>query len=157
MTSHLSFSLVGFALSCGQRVTFEEPELSLSCGQRSILGKPELPLSCGQRSILGKPELPLSCGQRVTFFAGAKKVTKETPSRAEPAQEDPVGLRRRCAESHAQLSLRMLICTLLDSGIEAELGDSSALNEGRLFRLRRTSCLAHRSPVRKISARRICE
>jgi hypothetical protein len=26
-------------------------------------------------------ELPLSCGQRVTFFAGAKKVTKETPSR----------------------------------------------------------------------------
>ena len=66
MTSHLSFSLVGFALSCGQRVTFEEPELSLSCGQRSILGK---------------PELPLSCGQRVTFFAGAKKVTKETPFR----------------------------------------------------------------------------
>jgi hypothetical protein len=26
-------------------------------------------------------ELPLSCGQRVTFFAGAKKVTKETPFR----------------------------------------------------------------------------
>jgi len=26
-------------------------------------------------------ELPLSCGQRVTFFAGAKKVTKETPEK----------------------------------------------------------------------------
>jgi len=28
-----------------------------------------------------KPKLPLSCGQRVTFFAGAKKVTKETPEK----------------------------------------------------------------------------
>ena len=66
MTSHLSFSLVGFALSCGQRVTFEEPEL---------------PLSFGRRATFEVQELPLSCGQRVTFFAGAKKVTKETPFR----------------------------------------------------------------------------
>jgi hypothetical protein len=28
-----------------------------------------------------EPELPLPFGERVTFFAGAKKVTKETPFR----------------------------------------------------------------------------
>jgi hypothetical protein len=30
-------------------------------------------------SVFFERGLPLSCGQRVTFFAGAKKVTKETP------------------------------------------------------------------------------
>jgi hypothetical protein len=30
------------------------------------------------RDLVGFEELPIACGARVTFFAGPKKVTKET-------------------------------------------------------------------------------
>ena len=55
-----------------------------------------------------EPELPLSFGQRVTFFAGAKKVTKETPFKSEPSQEGLLGCRKRCAKFHSQLGFGKL-------------------------------------------------
>jgi hypothetical protein len=44
--------------------------------------------------------------ERVTFFAGAKKVTKETPFKSKPPQEDMLGYRKRCAKFHGQLGFR---------------------------------------------------
>jgi hypothetical protein len=137
-------------LSCGQRVTFKVPELPLSCGQRVTFKVPELPLSCGQWVTCGVPELTLSCGKTVTFFAGAKKVTKETPSRAEPAQEDTIGSWKACEESRAQLGLRRSAgaasdCFSTDSWHRSALGHE-------LVSLRRTSCLWNLSRVRRFSA-----
>jgi hypothetical protein len=111
-------------LSCGRRATSELPGFPLSYGQREILIVPGLPLCCGQRVIfevrrfllsLGS-ELPLSCGQRVTFFAGAKKVTKETPSESELAQEEPIRFWIGRAESHGQLGFLTLTREPLDYG-----------------------------------------
>ena len=60
---------------------FGEPELSMP-GPGAVLR-----FSCGERVNLSGAELPLSCGERVTFFAGAKKVTKETPFESEHPQD----------------------------------------------------------------------
>jgi hypothetical protein len=152
MTVHLSLLSKRLPLSFGQPVTLKVQQLPLSCGQRVTFKVPELPLSCGQWVTFGVPELPLSCGQRVTFFAGAKKVTKETPSRAEPAQEDTIGSWKACEESRAQLGLRRSAgaasdCFSTDSWHRSALGHE-------LVSLRRTSCLWNLSRVRRFSARR---
>ena len=112
-----------------------------------------LSLSCAQRVTCGEHELPLSYGQRVTFFAGAKKVTKETPSKAEPAQEDTLGFRKECEGSHAQLGLRTSSCAASDCSAEAASKNHGALNESARFSLRRASVPANRW---RNSARRIC-
>jgi len=129
----------------------------LSIGRRAPFEVPQLPLFCSRRATCEEHELPLSYGQRVTFFAGAKKVTKETPSRAEPAQEDMIGYRKACEEPHVQLGLRRPDCAPSECKAEAKLNNRCAPHPSARFRLRRTSCLANRFPVRKISARRICE
>ena len=129
----------------------------LSIGRRAPFEVPQLPLFCSRRATCEEHELPLSYGQRVTFFAGAKKVTKETPSRAEPAQEDMIGYRKACEEPHVQLGLRRPDCAPSECKAEAKLNNRCAPHPSARFRLRRTSCLANRWRVRKISARRICE
>jgi hypothetical protein len=85
--------------------------------------------------------------------AGAKKVTKETPFKSEPSQEELLGYRKRCAKFHGRLGSNKLTRTFANSKSVSNSWASISTFENERLSLRQKNRLCDSPTHFRLAAR----